>query len=326
MDTKLHNNTSGERMATNITCYQHFSELIKPGDISTSLYAVLVASNGVSALPAVVVNSLIILTIYKTPALKSVPSMILIANIALSDLVVGLIAQPIFVTWMTLEYNHGDANFLCGVCILFSVFSTLFAGVSLFSMTISSIDRYLALRLHLRYPTIVTSRRLLILCGVCWVGVLAGSLSWIPFGYDFYNYGAIACLLTCLSATSICYGVIFTTVRKHKRQICKQGVVSTDNNTDSETVSYFKEFIKSVVTAVFIYGVFICCYMPHLVVSLVIAVIGFNRSSLLGLKISSTIIFINSSINPFVFLYRVTDLREAFRRVVSKLYLKNPTF
>lgn len=303
-------------MAANTTCY-HFDEWIKPRNMSTGLFSVMMVFNAVSILPTVSLNFLIILSICKTTSLKSVPSMVLTGNIALSDLVVGMMAQPFFITHITLSYIYPSSShrLSCGIAIGYGITSTLFGGVSMMSMAMSSVDRYLALSLHLRYPAIVTSSRLLILCTVCWFGVLAGSLSWIPFGYEFYNFGVVVCLLVCLSVTSFCYGLIYRNVRAHKRRIHQQ----VSNVCNDKKSSHLGKLIKSSLTAAVIYGVFICCYLAHFVVSFMIGINDFHYSFLPKLYMSATLIFINSAINPVVFLLRITDLRQAFRRVTLKL-------
>ena len=102
-------------------------------------------------------NSLILVALHKESALHA-PSKLLYRCLATTDLLVGLVAQPLYaVYWMSEVQEHWslcryvrDATYITAYVLLL---------VSLMTMTAISVDRLLALLLGLRYKQIVTLKR-----------------------------------------------------------------------------------------------------------------------------------------------------------------------
>jgi len=87
---------------------------------------------------SVIANALIWSAILRTPSLRS-PSTNLLSSLAVSDLLVGLVIQPVYIANELTSFNsllHHSANILLGIA----------CSVSLFTMTAISVDRFLALR------------------------------------------------------------------------------------------------------------------------------------------------------------------------------------
>ncbi|EDO37757.1 predicted protein, partial [Nematostella vectensis] len=107
-------------------------------------------------------NLLVILALIKQSSLRSKSNTIL-GCLALTDLLTGLITQPIIIaTNITLPYCYSLAIEL-GVTV------KLLGSVSLYNVTLLNIDRYIAMKKAFRYPTIVTNERLVIAEISCWV-------------------------------------------------------------------------------------------------------------------------------------------------------------
>ena len=104
--------------------------------------------NAVLMLIAIVGNSLVIAAILRTPTLRA-PFTTLLCSLAVSDLLVGLVLQPLYI-----------ANALTGNTPLKRAFNTTVfsvCGVSLLTMAVISVDRFLALHYHMRYPYLMTT-------------------------------------------------------------------------------------------------------------------------------------------------------------------------
>ena len=88
-------------------------------------------------------------------------------SIAISDVGFGLLAQPVYssplVKW--LQLNHPSCNNY-GV---FYISANLFFASSFLSVVAVSVDRFLAVHLHLRYQELVTHRRIVIVVISIWV-------------------------------------------------------------------------------------------------------------------------------------------------------------
>ena len=97
-------------------------------------------------------NSLILVALNKESPLHPA-SKFLYRCLATTDLLVGLAAQPLYVTyWMSMVHEHGS---LCHYAAETDIItSSVLCGVSLLTMTAISVDRLLALLLGLRYKEI----------------------------------------------------------------------------------------------------------------------------------------------------------------------------
>ena len=119
-------------------------------------------------------NSLILVALYKESSLHP-PSKLLYRCLATTDLLVGLVAQPLYATyWMSVFQEHWsrcryarDAGYVTSHVLIL---------VSLMTMTAISVDRLLALLLGLRYKQIVTLKRTYIIVTNFWVFNIVASL------------------------------------------------------------------------------------------------------------------------------------------------------
>ena len=123
---------------TDFICREIFSQLVHD-------YPKLLITNIVfhilNSFTATFENLLVLVTIWRTPSLRLVPANALVFGLALSDFCVGCIAQP-----GQPIYNNETKS--CALNVV-SVFLNIFlSAVTLLSMTVISIDRYLAIYLH----------------------------------------------------------------------------------------------------------------------------------------------------------------------------------
>ena len=96
-------------------------------------------------------NTLVLAAIMKTPSIRSTPHVIMLCSLAVSDLLVGLIAQPIYIAkQLTKDRFVEHAALMIGYSL---------CGVSFFTITAITVDRFLALHYHMRYATLVTESR-----------------------------------------------------------------------------------------------------------------------------------------------------------------------
>ena len=137
---------------------------------------VITAANILFSITASLGNILILIALRKVTSIHP-PTKLLFQCLAISDLGVGLISQPLVATLMLLPYNT-DIK-IWEICSqLHSSLSITLCGVSVFASTALSVDRLLALFLGLRYRHVVTLKRIraVLACG-CLAGVLV-SLVW----------------------------------------------------------------------------------------------------------------------------------------------------
>ena len=166
---------------------------------------------------SIIANSLVIAAVWKTPSLRY-PSNLFLCNLALSDVIVGLIVEPFYLTVELLKmhgYPKGDD---CTLETAFSVIAFLVCGVSFGNVTLVSMDRYMAIHYPLRYDTIVTIPRVYILIISCWVlsAFFSSILLWNIV--IFLYLVTVVCAILLIMSTFI-HIKIYRIVRRHRSVI-----------------------------------------------------------------------------------------------------------
>ena len=120
---------------------------------------IISALNVLFSIVALMGNVLIFVALRKVCSLHP-PSKLLFGCLASTDFCVGLVSQPLFVTFM---FAPGLSKLCYYTTILLNTIFYIFSGVSLLTVTTISVDRLLALMLKLRYRQVVTLRRVWVL-------------------------------------------------------------------------------------------------------------------------------------------------------------------
>ena len=125
-------------------------------------------------------NTVIVAALHKETSLHP-PSKLLFRNLAITDLCVGIIVEPLTVTYWTSVVNE-RWDICYHASWVASVSSQTLCSVSLITLTAISVDRLLALLLGLRYRQVVTLRRTCITVIGFWIFsiVAAFSFFWNP--------------------------------------------------------------------------------------------------------------------------------------------------
>ena len=137
--------------------------------ISSIMFCVI---NSLTGVGAVFSNALVVMAIVKTESLHS-PSNIALCCLAVTDFITGLVTQPCVVIYRALEitrhYSLSCTLYKCFAFIGLTMMSTSFLPISVITM-----DRFLALHLHLRYPQVITARRVLMaeFTGLTWAAII----------------------------------------------------------------------------------------------------------------------------------------------------------
>lgn len=242
-------------------------------------------------------NAAILITIWKTSSLHSVAN-ILLSSLAVSDLAVGLIVQPLFIA--SLRWTTYLAF------ILYVIFGTFFNIASFLNVTAIGIERLLALQLHLRYNAEVTSLRVTVVIIFIWLfsGIVSSFSLWIP--KVFYIAPSIL-YISVLAGNFVVYFKIYLIIRRHQRQIQHQ---QQQHNIFSDV----KRFKRTALKTFFACIVLICCYMPYSLVVKIALIEGLKFSTRVYF-ITVALIFLNSTINPLLYYWRDKEIRRALKRL-----------
>ena len=218
--------------------------------LSTSKYIIIVV-NAFTAFTAIVFNSLTIQAIRKTPSLPK-PLKTLLLSLAVSDVAVGLIAQPFFIVNLNIFFKTFPK--------MLWVIQLALANASFLGIVALSLDRFLAVHLHLRYQELVTHKRILGQAISAWVfsALLPPFYVWIDEIKKLINITIIIWSLCFIFITVISVRLYFA-VRHHANQIQALHLQQAAQNGDLANASRLR---KSAVSIFYIYFVFLACYLP----------------------------------------------------------------
>lgn len=251
-------------------------------------------------------NSIVLWVMLNTPSLRS-PSMFFLTSLAVSDLLVGLVIQPLYIVSGLVRNDLLDTTWF--------ILSFATCGISLFSITAISVDRFLAVHYHLRYPSVVTSFRAKSTLAIMWftIFLLSGVYFWSKHGY-FLLIAIGVCL--CLTISIYSYIRIYRIVRHQQVQIhCQQQAVSSQLNN----VSSMLLLKRSALNSFLFFIVMIIFYFPMCVaMSLYVITYEWQRAW----SFATTAVFMNSSVNPFLYCWRLRELRTPVGKTLRKMCCK----
>lgn len=265
--------------------------------------------NAVFSLLTVSGNYIILRAIWKTRELHS-PSFILLFCLAAADLLVGLICQPFFVAYQIAELTDNFSAY-CILRMIQNISGWITTGVSFGTLSGVSIDRPLALTLHLRYNTIVTVQRIVRAVSVFWI--LSIAVVMVRFWIRPWIIFPFAVVVASFVVTTLSTLKIFQIIRRHQRQITQQ-----QQSVQSSTTNAMIKCRKSVVTVLYVYGLFVLLYLPFCATMFVEAVTGYTLTVKIAYDYVTTAVFINSFLNPIVYCWRIGEIRRAVKNLLRK--------
>ena len=248
-------------------------------------------------------NAAILITIFKTPSLHS-PAHILLAGLALSDFAFGFIVQPLLLSIvLSAGYNHDLplATFHL-MCSSLNCSAIVLCGVSLGTSIAIALDRLLALRLHLRYAVIVTKFRVIVVLTCIWL--FQGFFIPVYF-WQVETFGRFIAIKICvvIVVNFAIYLNIHLIVRHHQIRIQYQHPEQLAN------IFSLKRLKNSALNTFLVFIFLLVCSLPFLYVY-------FNdRVSITIHYIAIATIFLNTSFNPFVYSWRLREIRTATKRI-----------
>jgi len=283
--------------------------------------------NIITAPMAIVGNMLIIIAIIRTPSLQT-PSNFLISNLAIGDLLTGLLCQPMFVVYKIAELEM-DVFTTCMARTVIDTIAYIASGMSFVTLCLIAIERYLALHFHLRYQQLVSIKRLTGPVVGMWSVFTALSVTrFFTENQTIFAISMAAIFTTILSVTFWAYSKIYQIVKRHRLQIQSQqrlSILTTDSEerNGSERLSSMNQFQmaryrKSTYTMVLVLGLFVITYGPFLTVQTVLSssFVGYNIAVKIAMLITVPIIFITATMNPLLFCLRIKALRRACVRLI----------
>ena len=290
------------------------AEFIRGVDVE---FILLSAVNVFLSITALLGNTLILVALHKENSLH-LPSKLLYRNLAITDLCVGIIGQPLSVVYWTSVVNKRWN--ICYYSLPGSRFSGyILCSVSLSTSTLLSVDRLLALLLGFRYRQVVTLRRTCITVIGFWIlSIVASStLFWNSLITSWYQYiGTAMCLVTTIFA----YTKIFFSMRHN--QIHVQNHVAQGQRRQAIPLNIAR-YRKAVYNALWVQVTLVICYLSYGIVVALQPQKGMSLSVYCASQFTATFVYLNSSLNPLLYCWKIREVRQAVKETLRQLFWRS---
>ena len=149
---------------------------------------------------------------------------------------------------------------------------------------------------------------------VYWVFSIAGStLHFLDYLLSSW-YGYITISL-CLAISIYSYGKIFFTLRKN----CQNRIRDHVQPSDAYQLNIAR-YRKAVNSALLLQVTLVICYFPYFTVAFFSTALGISPAMYLARQVTISLIFLNSSLNPVLYCWKIKDVRNSVKETVSKLF------
>ena len=257
-----------------------------------------------------------IVTIHAIRKTSSLPKTLktLLLSLAVSDVGVGLLVQPFYTSLLVKRLQQNDPE--CDTFKVSYMITYLFAIASFLGVLAVSVDRFLAIHLHLRYQELVTHKHVVAVVISIWAlsAFLSLLMLWIPLDIllrIMFIIGVVGVLLT-----TLVYIRIYFAVRRHKNQI---QALQVQQEAQFGEMANFAGLIKSVVGIFYVYLVFLICYLPFLICLVAIKINGTSIALKRFFLFSVTLVYLNSSLNPVIYSWKMRHIRHAIMDILRNI-------
>ena len=275
-----------------------------------STYIVNCVFNNLLTYTAIMLN---ILTIYAVRKTTSLPKTLrtLLLSLAVSDIGVGFIVQPFYTSFLVKWLQLNDPK--CNAYKALVAIGLIFSQASFLNIVAVSVERFLAVHLHLRYQELVTHKRVVVVVIATWVLSVSNSL------LAFWNLQEVYWLIfsimgvTCLILTTTVYTRIYFIAQRHKNQIQSLQMHQVEQTVE---MARCKKLVHSAVSFFYVYILLLACYLPFLIcLRIEHPSVAIKRFWVVSL----TLLFLNSSLNPLIYCWRMRNMRHSILNALRNM-------
>ena len=168
----------------------------------------------------------------------------------------------------------------------------------------------------MRYPNLMTSTCATCVAATFWCKNIILSLLSI-WKKNTILLVAVVFVALCLFISSITYSAIYRIVRHHQHQMHAQQQAVQSMNAEQNCKIQAK---KRAVNTFIYYICMLLCYFPWAVSSLIW--VTYKEHWNIRWYFADTFMFMNSAINPFLYIWRNREIRRAVLKILRKILCK----
>ena len=284
--------------------------------------AIIVGINIFLAITASLGNTLILITLHKVTSVYP-PTKLLFRCLAVTDLLVGLISQPLYVTILFPQFTTWNVNI--AITRADEFFVSLLPVVSLLTSAAISVDRLLALLLGLRYRYTVTLRRVWVVLVCFWLISALQATGGIFFEYpkltEIASWLFYALLTFSLLVSVFSYAKIFITLRYRQVQVHGNSQHGQRPNGGGNQLNIAR-YKKTVYSIAWVQLALLICYFPFSLMGFLglLGKVHFSTEISILSELFVTLLYLNSSLNPALYCWRIRDVRQEVKNIIRKIF------
>lgn len=232
--------------------------------------------------------------------------------LALTDVLVGILAQPVFSAVTILTIQGETSKKYCTLQRFSKIVVRSLCGASFSQLALISVERYLAIKHSFTYTSHVTKARILGLSALTWIRIVFQAC--LPFlitadkillTISYFHFPFL------LATIVFCQVAVYRESRRHAKHIAAQQV----------SVEIRQKFLKErkalklTTTVIFI---LLLCYLPSIIVRIFLETSTITRvkTAHVAFFTTSFVAIINSLINPVIYCVRIRHFRIALIEIL----------
>ena len=279
----------------------------------------LIALNIFLSIFATLGNVLILVALRNVSSIHP-PTKLLFRCLAITDLCVGLLGQPLYVYDRYITNYLDIGNRIVELVYVYVFIICVLVAVSILTSAAISVDRLLALLLGLRYRHVVTLCRVRVVIACVWFIAVSNaslySVASIVFHTSWWTFRALVIFSIIVSTFS--YTKIFFTLRHQQAQV--RDHVQPEQSSRVRSVLNIARYKKTVYSVAWIQFAMLACYGPNIVMAFLwrFRIIDYSTESMIADDVFLCLIFLNSSLNPVLYCWRIKDIRQEVKNLIRK--------
>ena len=287
--------------------------------IPSGVWVSLIALNIFLSIFATLGNVLILVALRNVSSIHP-PTKLLFRCLAITDLCVGLLVQPLYVYVVYITSYLDIGNFIVELYYVYEFIIGVLVAVSILTSAAISVDRLLALLLGLRYRHVVTLCRVRVVIACVWFIAVSNaslySVASILFHTSWWTFRALVIFSIIVSTFS--YTKIFFTLRHQQAQV--QDHVQPEQSSRVRSVLNIARYKKTVYSVAWIQFAMLACYGPSIVLFFLLHFgnIDYSTEVIIVGEVFLCLIFSNSSLNPVLYCWRIKDVRQQVKNTIRK--------
>ena len=276
-----------------------------------------VALNVFLSISSTLANTLILVALHKVSSIYP-PTKLFFRSLAISDLCVGLTSQLLFCVTLTGRISNIGNNLLHYSDRLNTTTSYVLLMVSVLTSTAISVDRLLALLLRLRYRQTVTLKRVRkIVIGIWFICCVLGVWRHNSWGEEVSRVTFIVFLVLCLIISFLSYFKIYLLLRNYQVQV-QNHFQQPNRPAIPLDMARYKRTVHGIA---WVQLTLLVCYLPFCVVLMLLSYdkIPESASGMAVRRFTITLLYLNSSLNPILYCWRIIEVKEAAKDTIRSL-------